>query len=88
MNVTPNSALDHLTRMVQVIGDDPDLRRWFMALSRKSLIERRNEIYAASDRMRAERKDADLASCIGLLADPRVFEAASAALQEYDRNGG
>ena len=88
MHLTPHSALDKLTRMVQVIGCDPDLRRWFIALGWKSLVERRNEIYAASERMRGERKDADLVSCVGLLADPRVFDAASAALQEYDRNGG
>ena len=88
MHLTPHSVLDILTRMVQVIGCDPDLRRWFTALGRKSLVERRNEISAASGLMRAERKDADLVSSVALLADPRVYDAASAALQEYDKNAG
>ena len=50
----PDSALDNLTRMAQVIGRDQQLRRWFSALAQMPAVERRNEIYSASERMRAE----------------------------------
>jgi hypothetical protein len=45
----------------------------------------RNEIYSASERMRAEGKDEDLVASFRLLADTRVFDAACLALQKYDK---
>lgn len=77
-----DSAFDNLVRMVQVIGRDRELRCWFAALTTKSTAERCIDIYTTSERMRAEGKDADLVRCFRLLADPRVFEAASLALQD------
>ena len=81
----PDSALDNLTRMAQVIGRDPQLRHWFSALAQMPAVERRNEIYSASERMRAEGKDEDLVVSFRLLADTRVFDAAWLALQKYDQ---
>jgi hypothetical protein len=81
----PDSALDNLSRMAQVIGRDPQLRHWFSALAQMPAVERRNEIYSASERMRAEGKDEDLVVSFRLLADTRVFDAACLALQKYDK---
>jgi hypothetical protein len=77
-----NTALDTLARMVQIVGRDPDLLRWFRELARKPADQRRNDIYLAAERMRAEGKDQELVTCFRLLADPRVFEAARVALRE------
>jgi len=85
MTLNTESALDILTRMVQVIGRDRKLRQWFSALTQQSAVDRRNEIFMTSEKMRAEGKDADLAASFRLLADSRVFDAARLALQEYDK---
>ena len=82
MALNTDSALEHLTRIVQVIGSDQKLRQWFADLAHKSLVERRNEIHSTSERMRQEGEDADLVASFLLLADPRVFYAACAALRE------
>lgn len=81
MAINNDIALDNLARMVQVIARDPDLRRWFSALTQQSAIKRRNEIFAASEKLRAEDKDMDLVASFRLLADPKVFEAAREALE-------
>ncbi|HXJ58884.1 MAG TPA: hypothetical protein VNU68_19665 [Verrucomicrobiae bacterium] len=80
-----DSALDNLTRMAQVIGRDQQLRAWFSALAQMPAVERRNEIFSTSERMRSEGKDEDLVVSFRLLADTRVFDAAWLALQEYDK---
>ena len=85
MTLDTESALDNLARMVQVIGRDQGLRQWFSALTQKSAVERRNEIFMTSERMRAEGKDMALVASFRLLADSRVFDAARLALQEYDK---
>ena len=85
MTLDTESALNNLARMVQVIGRDQRLRQWFSALTQQSAVERRNEIFMTSERMRAEGKDTDLVESFRLLADSRVFDAARLALQEYDK---
>jgi hypothetical protein len=85
MALDAESALDNLTRMVQVIGRDRELRQWFSALTEQSAVERRNEIFMTSEKMRAEGKDTELVASFRLLADSRVFDAARLALQEYDK---
>ena len=85
MTLDTESALNNLARMVQVIRRDQRLRQWFSALTQQSAVERRNEIFMTSERMRAEGKDTDLVESFRLLADSRVFDAARLALQEYDK---
>jgi len=85
MTLDTESALNNLARMVQVIRRDQRLRQWFSALTQQSAVERRNEIFMTSERMRAEGKDTDLVASFRLLADSRVFDAARLALQEYDK---
>jgi hypothetical protein len=80
MEINSDTVLDNLARMVQVIQNDRRLQTWFFQLAHKSAVERRNEIYSAVERMRAEGKDADLAASFHLLADARVFEAARLAV--------
>jgi hypothetical protein len=87
MAINPDSVLDNLTRLVQVIGPDQQLRQWFSALAKKSAVERRNEIYLACERMQAAGQDADLVVSLRLLADARVFTATALALQAYDSAG-
>lgn len=84
MTINTDAALDNLARMVQVIGADPQLRAWFSTLGQKSELERRNAIYLMSEQMRTTGQNDDLAASFRLLADARVFEAATLALQEYD----
>lgn len=79
MALNRDSALDNLARMIQVIQNDPDLRKWFCGLAHKSAVERRNEIYSAVERMRTEGSDEDLVATFHLLADTRVFDAACLA---------
>ena len=79
MALNSDTALDNLTRMVQVIQNDQKLREWFCELAHKSAVERSNEIYSVAERMRTEGKDADLAASFHLLADARVFDAARLA---------
>jgi hypothetical protein len=86
MHLDTESALDNLARMVQIIGRDRKLRLWFSALTRQSAVQRRNEIFAESERMRAAGEDTDLVASFRLLADSRIFDAASLALQEYDED--
>lgn len=76
MALNHDSALDNLARMIQVIQNDPGLRKWFCELANKSAVERRNEIFSAVERMRMEGGDEDLAATFHLLADSRVFDAA------------
>jgi hypothetical protein len=84
MTLNTDSALDNLARMVQIIGPDQQLRKWFSALSQMSALQRHNAIYSMSEQMRTDGKDEDLVVSFQLLADARVFEAAKLALQEYD----
>lgn len=86
MALNPDSALDNLTRMVQVIEGDRELYDWFCTLAHKSTVTRRNKIYAMVERMRAERTDADLVASFRLLADSRVFDAACEALCVSHKN--
>jgi hypothetical protein len=88
MDLNADSALENLTRMVEVIDGDENLRQWFSSLTEQSEVGRRNEILAASEKMRAEGGDPDLAASFQLLADPRVFEAARQALKEKDEDAG
>jgi len=85
MTLDTESALNNLARMVQVIGRDQRLRQWFSALTQQSAVERRNEIFMTSERMRAEGKDTDLVESFRLLADSRVFDAARLALKSMTK---
>lgn len=82
MAFNQDMALNNLARMVQVIRHDRQLREWFYGMAHKSIVERRNEVYAMVEQLSAEGKDADLVVPFQLLADPRVFEAAWVALGE------
>jgi len=77
-----DSALDTLVRLIQVIGRDRALKRWFNGLSQMPAVQRRIEIFAMTEQMRARGEDADLVASFGLLADARVFDAACKALRE------
>jgi hypothetical protein len=77
-----DSALDDLARFVQVVGRDPKLQQWFVALVEMSPVERRIEIFSAAERIKVDRKAPDLAASFRLLADPRVFDAAREALRD------
>ncbi len=80
MAMSPDSALDNLARIIQVIEDDPKLHDWFCQLARLAPVERRNEIYRMVHHMRSESRDADLLSSFQMLADDRVFAAARESL--------
>jgi hypothetical protein len=81
MDVQIESMIDGLTDLVQVIGKDGKLRRWFNSLAEKPVEERRNIIYVMSSRLASLQEDAQLVRTLKLLAVPAVFEAACIALQ-------
>ena len=82
MNAKSDSALEHLTRFVQVIGRDAALRKRFWQIAKLSPAQRFNEIYILAEQMTAERKDPALVAVFRLFADARVFEAAMIALRQ------
>jgi hypothetical protein len=81
-----DKVLNNLARIIQVIRNDRKLHEWFSRLAHKSTVERRNEIYAMLERMRAEGEDAELMASLQLLSDSKVFEAARMALGEPGSN--
>jgi hypothetical protein len=86
MALNRDMAVDNLARIVQVIRDDRRLHEWFHALTCEAAVQRRNEIFATVERMRADGEDADLVASFQLLSDSRVFEAACMALGERRRS--
>ena len=84
MAVNLESMIDGLTNLTRAIDEDGKLRQWFFALAQKPLAERRNAIYAMSERLGAQLHDANLVASFKLLAIPKVFEAAQAALGQGD----
>jgi hypothetical protein len=82
MSTNSDSALEKLTRMVQVFGEDQELLDWYNALGQMSIVARRNAIYSMIDKMTARKADNDLVSSLRLLTDSRVFDAVRLALQE------
>jgi hypothetical protein len=82
MKTDADSALEGLSRFVQVIGRDTALRQRFGRLAGLSPIQRSNEIHVMADQMTTEHKDPELVALFRLFADARVFEAAVVALRE------
>jgi len=73
-------ALEILALLVEIIGSDSKLREWFDQLTARSAVERRNAIYALSEKMKSTGKEPDAIVAFRLMADPRVFSAARLAL--------
>jgi hypothetical protein len=82
MSTNSDSALEKLTRMVQVFGEDQELLDWYNSLGQMSTVARRNAIFSMIDKMTARKTDNDLVSSLRLLTDSRVFDAVRLALQE------
>jgi len=82
MNSNPDSALEGLSRLVQVIGGDTVIRQRFCRLAALTPVQRSNEIHIMAEQMAAERKDPELVALFRLFADARVFEAAMLAMRE------
>ena len=83
MPLNHETALDNLARIVQVIQHDPQMLVWFRALARESTVARRNEIYLMVKQLNNTGEDPELAASFQLLADDKVFAAASAVLKEH-----
>ena len=82
MNSNPDSALEGLSRLVQVIGGDTAIRQRFCRLAGLTPLQRANEIHILAEQMAVERKDPELVALFRLFADARVFEAAMVAMRE------
>ncbi len=82
MNTDAESAIEALTRFVQVIGRDAVLCRRFQRLAGLSPVQRANEIHIMAEQMAAAHKDPELVRFFRLFADQRVFAAALKALRE------
>ncbi len=77
MKTPINSAavLNELSLIARVFAQNQDLARWFAGLTHLPLVERRNEIYRLSEKMRQNYEDTALIASFQLLADPTVFNA-------------
>ena len=82
MAITHDAVLDNLARCVQVVKEDRRLSDWFHTLAQMSAASRRAQIYLMVEEMTANHENGDLIASFQLLADPTVFQAAQAALQE------
>ncbi len=85
MDVKLESMIDSLTTLIRAIGEDVKLKRWFVGLERKTNVERRNAIYAMSQRMVAFNEDPSLINSLKLLTVPKVFEAARSTVHHVRR---
>jgi hypothetical protein len=82
MKTTPDTALDNLTRIVQVVRHDRALRQWFAALSQQPAPARRAAIFGMCEQMAARNEDPGLVTAFRLLADDNVFDATRLALNQ------
>ncbi len=82
MSIDPDSALDNLAAFIDAIATDAKLRVRFCEIAKMSPAQRSIQIHTIAHQMAAAGEDADLISSFRLLADPRVFEAAIAALRD------
>jgi hypothetical protein len=87
MAADTNTMLDTLAGVVQAIAQDRKLRQWFSSLAKKSIVERRNEIYAMTLRMTQQGEDARIITSLHLLADAKIFDAACQSLRELGQFG-
>lgn len=85
MDVKLESMIDSLTTLIRAIAEDVKLKNWFVGLERKTNVERRNAIYAMSQRMAAFHEDPGLINSLKLLSVPKVFEAARHSVHRVRR---
>jgi hypothetical protein len=85
MAANTSTPLDSLAILIHAVARDPKLRKWFSALAKKSAVERRNEIYAATKRMTEQNEDPKITSSLFLLTEEKIFDAALQSLQELGR---
>ena len=67
---------------VQVLGEDEDLRAWFHSFADAPQWRRAEEFRKLAARMQAAGEHPDLIRTTALLAEPEVYSAVSAALEE------
>jgi hypothetical protein len=82
MAADTNTTLNNLAYLIQAIARDPKLFQWFCALAKKSAVERRNEIFAATKRMTEQGEDPKIISSLFLLTEEKIFDAALRSLRE------
>ena len=82
MSRDEDSFLENLTTLTLAIGERQDLRDWFHQLSEKPADQRAEAIFEMIERIAAEGDDAELASSVKWLTDPRIFDATRLALQQ------
>ena len=63
-------------RMIQVLADEEDLRKWFISLNFMAENLRYSVIGAMVEEMKANDEDPDLIAAIQRLMDPAVYDAA------------
>ena len=69
-------ASEEFIRMIQVLADDEDLRKWFISMQFMAENLRFSVIGAMIEEMKANQEDADLIAAIQSLKDPAVYGAA------------
>lgn len=83
MPANTSSTIDSLAILIQAIAHEAKLREWFCAIAGKSVVERRNEIFAAARRMNEQGKDPKIVSSMFLLTEEKIFDAARQTLREH-----
>ncbi len=70
------SPSEDFIRMIQVLADDEDLRKWFISMRFMAENLRYSLIGTMVEEMKANQEDPDLIAAIRSLMDPAVFDAA------------
>ena len=82
MSHDSESHLDALALVIDAVRDAPKLQSWFQELARMSNEKRQAAVLRAVQEMTRHRESEKLTAAIGLLAHPKIFAAAAAALGE------
>ena len=71
-----NPPSEDFIRMIQVLADEEDLRKWFISMQFMAENLRFSVIGAMIEEMKANREDADLIAALESLKDPAIYGAA------------
>lgn len=76
MTHADDSVSDNFIRMMQVLADDENLRKWFLSLKPMTDSLRHNVQAAMVEEMQAGGENPDLIEAVESLTDPDVYDAA------------
>ena len=76
---------DALVKLTQVLCESQELRSWFLGLRAVELSDRMNAFNSMARRMKEEGEDEWLVGAVRSLAQPEIYRAVMAAVEEQGR---